>query len=41
MEKAQSAPFRSALDFRAGENADYPLRQASILTIALGLDLPQ
>ena len=41
MEKAQSAPFRGALDFRAGENANDPLRQASILSISLGLDLQQ
>ena len=40
MDKAQTTPFRSALDFRAAENADDPLRCATLLTIALALDQP-
>jgi hypothetical protein len=38
MDKAQTTPFRSALDFRAAEGADDPLRAAALLTIALALD---
>ena len=38
MDKARTTPFRSALDFRASENADDPLRCATLLTIALALD---
>jgi hypothetical protein len=42
MDKARTAPFSSgALDFRAAEGADDPLRAAALLTIALALDLPQ
>jgi hypothetical protein len=37
-EKARNSPFAGALDFRAGENAEDPLRAAAILLIALGLD---
>jgi len=40
MDKAQTTPFRSALDFRAAENADDPLRCATLLSIALALDQP-
>ena len=40
MDKAQTTPFRSALDFRAAENADDPLRCATLLTIALALNQP-
>ena len=36
-EKAKSSPFGAALDFRASEKADDPLRQAAVLTIALSL----
>lgn len=36
-EKAKSSPFGAALDFRASEKADDPLRQAAVLTIALAL----
>jgi hypothetical protein len=38
MEKARKSPFGSALDFRASENADDPLRAAAVLAIALALD---
>jgi hypothetical protein len=38
IEKARSLPFAGALDFKAGENTDDPLRGAAILSIALGLD---
>ena len=38
MDKARTTPFRSALDFRASEDADDPLRCATLLTIALALD---
>jgi hypothetical protein len=41
MDKAGTSPFRSALDFRAAEGADDPLRAAALLTIALALDVPQ
>jgi hypothetical protein len=37
-EKSQTAPFLGALNFRAGENANDPLRRTSILTVALALD---
>ena len=40
-EKSKTAPFSAALDFRASEGADDPLRQAALLTIALALDVPQ
>ena len=36
-EKAKSSPFGAALDFRASEKADDPLRQAAVLLIALSL----
>ena len=36
-EKAKSSPFGAALDFRASETADDPLRQAAVLLIALSL----
>jgi hypothetical protein len=39
MLKARSSPFGGALDFRASENADDPLRCAALLTIALALDI--
>jgi hypothetical protein len=39
MDKARTSPFGSALDFRASENADDPLRSAALLTIALALDV--
>jgi hypothetical protein len=38
LEKAKNSPFAGALDIRAGENAEDPLRGAAILLIALGLD---
>ena len=38
LNKARNAPFAGALDFRAGENAEDPLRAAAILLVALGLD---
>jgi hypothetical protein len=37
-EKAKVAPFHGALDFRAGEGADDPLRGSLVLTISLALD---
>ncbi len=37
-EKAQSSPFRGALDFRSGDVADDPLRHASVLAIVIGLE---
>ena len=37
-EKARVAPFHGALDFRAGESADDPLRSSLVLTVALTLD---
>jgi hypothetical protein len=36
--KTKTSPLGGALDFRAGADADDPLRGAAILTIALGLD---
>jgi hypothetical protein len=36
-DKAKSAPFRGALDFRAGDATDEPLRAAAVLTVALAL----
>jgi hypothetical protein len=38
MQKARTSPFGAALDFRANENTDDPLRCAALLTIALALD---
>jgi hypothetical protein len=38
VEKAKTSTFGGALDFRAGENTEDPLRAAAILTVALGLD---
>jgi hypothetical protein len=38
LEKARKSPFAGALDFRAGENAEDPLRAAASLLVALGLD---
>ena len=40
-EKSRQAPFTGALDFRAAENADDPLRAAALLVISLCLDVPQ
>jgi hypothetical protein len=40
-EKSRQAPFTGALDFRAAENADDPLRQAALLAISLALDVPR
>lgn len=40
-EKSKTSPFAAALDFRASEGAEAPLRQAALLTIALALDVPQ
>jgi hypothetical protein len=37
-EKAQTAPFAGALNFRAGEDVSDPLRAAAILAVSLGLD---
>jgi hypothetical protein len=37
-QKAEKSPFGGALDFRASEGADDPLRAAAILSIALALD---
>jgi hypothetical protein len=37
-EKARNSPLAGALDFRAGENAEDPVRAAAILLVALGLD---
>ena len=36
--KAKTSPFGGALDFRAAENVDDPLRAAAVLSIAMGLD---
>jgi hypothetical protein len=41
LEKLRSQPFGAALDFRASEGADDPLRAAALPTIALALDVPQ
>jgi hypothetical protein len=38
VEKARTRPFASALDFRAGEGVDDPLRAAAILSIIIGID---
>jgi hypothetical protein len=35
LEKARGLPFGAALDFRAGENIDDPLRCAILTTIAV------
>jgi hypothetical protein len=40
-DKSLKAPFTGALDFRAAENAEDPLRVAALLIIALCLDIPQ
>jgi hypothetical protein len=37
-EKAQQIPFRASLDFRSGNVGDDPLRHATVLAIALGLE---
>jgi len=37
-EKARSLPFGAALNFRAGENIDDPLRCAILTTIAVALE---
>ncbi len=37
-ERAQSAPFSGAMNFRAGEDTSDPLRAAAILAVALALD---
>jgi hypothetical protein len=37
-DKAQSTPFRGALDFRSGDAADDPLRRAVVLAIAMALE---
>jgi hypothetical protein len=41
LEKSRTSTFGAALDLRAAENADDPLRAAALLTIALSLDVPQ
>jgi hypothetical protein len=41
LEKSRTQPFGAALDFRAAEGAEDPLRAAALLTIALALDIPQ
>jgi hypothetical protein len=41
LDKSRTQPFGAALDFRAAEGADDPLRAAALLTIALALDIPQ
>jgi hypothetical protein len=41
LEKSKTSTFGSALDFRAAENADDPLRCAALLMIGLALDVPQ
>jgi hypothetical protein len=38
-EKARGLPFGAALDFRAGENVDDPLRCAILTTIAISLEV--
>lgn len=38
LEKAATAPFSGALDFRASENVGDPLRAAAVTAIALALD---
>jgi hypothetical protein len=38
VEKAANLPFGSALDFRANENVDDPLRAAAVLAISLAFD---
>jgi hypothetical protein len=38
LEKARNSPFAGALNFRAGEAADDPLRRSAILCVALSLD---
>jgi hypothetical protein len=40
-EKSRTSTFGAALDLRAAENADDPLRAAALLTIALSLDVPR
>jgi hypothetical protein len=37
-EKAQTIPFRGSFDFRGGDVADDPLRQAAVLAVVLGLE---
>jgi hypothetical protein len=37
-EKAGQIPFRASLDFRSGDVGDDPLRHATVLAIALGLE---
>lgn len=39
--KTRTSPFQGAMDFRFGEDTDSPLRQASLWTIALALDIPE
>ena len=41
MDKAKTAPFGAALDFRAAEGADAPLRAAALLAISMALDVPK
>ena len=36
--KGKTSPFGGALDFRAGENGDDPLRRAAVWAIALAMD---
>jgi hypothetical protein len=38
-EKARLLPFGAALDFRAGENVDDPLRCAILTAIAISLEV--
>jgi hypothetical protein len=41
LEKAKTSPFAGALDLRAGENVDDPLRAALVTLVGLGLDAEQ
>ena len=36
--KAQTAPFAGAFDFRGGDIATDPLRQAAVLAVVMGLE---
>ena len=41
LEKSKTSTFGAALDFRAAEGADDPLRAAALLMIGMALDIPQ
>ena len=41
LEKSRTSTFGAALDFRASEGADDPLRAAALLMIGMALDIPQ